>query len=242
LDAPGVSTVIVIPARGGSKGIPKKNLQTIDGVSLVASAIQRAALVKVDRVIVSTEDAEIREHSILHGADVPFERPPELATDAVSLIEVLRHALAELERRGDTIDVVCSLQPTAPFLSARTMETCLSTLRETTRDSVVTVRRILHNHPYRAYERTVEGELRPVLREGERALQRQDLPEMFALSGGFYVRRASLLREWKGADFALRSCIGVEVSDVEAVNIDSPLDLAFARCVASEMRQTDTTT
>jgi CMP-N-acetylneuraminic acid synthetase len=229
-----VSRVIVIPARGGSKGVPRKNLQMLNGTPLIVSAISRGLAARADRVIVSTEDSEIRELALSAGAEVPFVRPMELASDSVSLIDVLRHAVAELGRLGDHVDTICSLQPTAPFLSPGTLERCLMTLDETGCDSVVTVRRVMHNHPYRTYSRTDAGYLKPLLSHGEGALQRQDLPEVFALSGGFFVRRSHLVSAWGGQDFALgRRCAGIEVTEVEGLNIDSPLDLAIARCLAA---------
>jgi CMP-N-acetylneuraminic acid synthetase len=184
-------------------------------------------------VIVSTEDAEMRSVAIAAGAEVPFVRPSTLATDSISIIDVLRHAIGELERLGDSVDAICSLQPTAPFLRTDTLVRCLATFLETRSDSVVTVRRVMHNHPYRTYVRTPAGELSLLMPQGESALQRQDLPPVFALSGGFYVRRAELISKWQGRDFALGTrCVGVEVSELEGLNIDSPLDLAVARCVA----------
>jgi CMP-N-acetylneuraminic acid synthetase len=164
---------------------------------------------------------------------VPFDRPAAVSGDDASLIDVLRHALSECEAAGDSVDVICSLQPTAPFLLAETMNTCLSRFRQGMWDSAVTVRRVLHNHPYRAYDRDGDGLLRPLFPEGERLLQRQDLPPLFALSGGFYARRAALVRNWSGRDFALGSrCLGVTVSEIESMNIDTPMDLELARLLA----------
>ena len=127
-----------------------------------------------------------------------------------------------------------SLQPTAPFLLPATVNACLARLDETGSDSVVTVRRVVHNHPYRAYERGADGMLRPLFPEGERLLQRQDLPPVFALSGGFYVRRADLVRHWSGADFALGSrCVGVPVSEV--ITFCSVAPSTWSASAASEL-------
>ena len=200
---------------------------------LVVHAIRTAQQVDVGRVIVSTEDPEIREVALAAGVDVPFTRPVAVAGDEASLIDVLRHALSEFDAAGESVDVICSLQPTAPFLSADTVNTCLTRFRQAAWDSVVTVRRIVHNHPYRAYGCDGDGALRPLFPDGERLLQRQDLPTFFALSGGFYARRAELIRSWSGRDFALGSrCLGVAVSDLEGTNIDTPMDLELARLLA----------
>lgn len=228
-----MTSVLVIPARGSSKGIPRKNLQLLDGVPLVLHAIRTAKQVDVDRVIVSTEDPEIRDVALDAGVEVPFNRPAAAARDEASLIDVLRHALSELDAAGEKVDVICSLQPTAPFLSADTVNSGLSRFRDATWDSAVTVRRVTHNHPYRAYACDGEGELQPLFPDGQRLLQRQDLPPFFALSGGFYARRAPLIRGWSGRDFALGArCLGVTVSDIEGMNIDTLMDLELARLLA----------
>ena len=200
------------------------------GTSLFMRAISTATKADVDRVIVSTEDPEIRQVALDAGVEVPFVRPAGASVDDASLIDVLRHALFECEAAGDSVGVVCSLQVTAPFLSQQTVNRCLSRFRLGTWDSAVTVRQVLHNHPYRAYDRDGDGRLLPLFPEGEGFLQRQDLPQLFALSGGFYVRRAALIRGWSGRDFALGSrCLGVPVSEREGLNIDTPMDLELAR-------------
>ena len=112
-----MKTLAVIPARGGSKSIPRKNLADVAGRPLIAWVIGAAREAKrLDRVIVSTEDEEIAETARRYGAEVPFVRPAELATDTVSLIPVVQHALAAMDGLGFRADAVMSLQATSPGL------------------------------------------------------------------------------------------------------------------------------
>lgn len=221
----------MIPARGGSKGIFRKNLQSVGGRPLISYAIENALdATKVDRVIVSTEDKIIAETARDWKADVPFLRPAELAQDHVSLVPVLMHAVQAMDELEWYATVVVSLQPTAPLLCSQTIDAGVIKLLETGCDSVVSVRRVNHNHPYRVLLMDNAARITPLFPEGECCLQRQDLPPFYALSGGLYIRRRQLLEEWSEKDF----CLGVdrravEVGDEESLNIDSPLDLALFR-------------
>lgn len=228
-----MSAVIIIPARGGSKGIARKNLAMVAGRPLIAWAIE-AALAAAGAVVVSTEDAEIAETARSLGAEVPFSRPDELAGDDVSLIPVIAHAARALSEMGRDFDLVASLQPTAPLVRASTIERAIGLCGESGCDSVASVRRIEHNHPYRALRLDKQDRTEPLFAEGESHLQRQDLPDLHAFSGGLYVRRRALLEQWSGRDF----CLGedrraVVVGEEESLNIDTPLDLAVFRAIVA---------
>ena len=235
-----MSILLVIPARGGSKGISRKNLQDVAGRPLIAHAIRHARKAKelnpeICRVIVSTEDPEIAQVAREWGADVPFMRPSQLAEDQVSLIPVVRQTLTESDQWGWDVSAVASLQPTAPLLQPKTIDTCIRLFLETGCDSVITVRRVEHNHPYRVQLMDEEGRISPLFSEGERFLQKQDLPTLYALTGGLYLRKRELLIHWSGQDFALgRDQRAVEVEAEESLDIDSPLDLALFRSIAGE--------
>ena len=236
-----MSVLLVIPARGGSKGIPRKNLQLVAGRSLISYAIEHAlAATMVHRVIVSTEDVEITEAARSWGADVPFVRPTELAQDHVSLIPVILHAAQAMDALGRHATVVVSLQPTAPLLRPQTIDEGVRVLLETGCDSVVSVRKVIHNHPYRVQQMDSDGRIKPLFPDGQQYLQKQDLPVFYALTGGLYVRRRQLLEDWSGSDF----CLGidrraVEVDAQEALNIDSPLDLALLRVLTEQQSGTE---
>lgn len=224
-----MKTLLVIPARGGSKGIPRKNLQMLQGEPLISYSIRAALRSRSEQVIVSTDDEEIREVAISYGAQVPFLRPAQLSGDEVSLIPVLQHAVEIMQKLHGPIQWVCCLQPSAPLISPETVNRCLEILHTENCDSVVTVRQVLHNHALRSYSLLADGRLSPLFPEGQTFLQRQELPTLFALTGGFYARKSSLVTEWSGRDFALgENCKGVVVSDSESLNIDAPIDLEFA--------------
>lgn len=231
-----MKVLLVIPARGGSKGIPRKNLQQVNGQPLIAYAINNAlASQMVDRVIVSTEDEEIAETAKKLGAEVPFLRPAELATDQVSLIPVVAHAAGEMVALGFAADLVVSLQPTTPFISGKIIDQAICLQKETGCDSVVSVVKVTHNHPYRVQQLREDGSLTPFFPEGEKFLQRQDLPVFYAFSGGLYSRKRQLLEHWSGKDFCLgETRRAVVVSEQEALNIDRPVDLQLFEAVLAQ--------
>ncbi len=230
-----MSLIVVIAARGGSKGIPRKNLQPLGDRPLIAWAIAAARAAAVGRVIVSTDDAEIAAAARHWGAETPFPRPAALAGDAVSLIPVAQHALAETRVLGWGTEQVMAVQPTAPFLAPASIRAAAALMASTGCESVASVVRIVHNHPYRAQRLGADGALAPLYPEGERFLQKQDLPAFHALTGGLYLRRRALLEGWSGKDFGLgQDRRAVEVSATESVNIDTPQDLAFARSLVAE--------
>tara|TARA_B100000676_G_C17941273_1_gene766571 strand:- start:348 stop:1058 length:711 start_codon:yes stop_codon:yes gene_type:complete len=231
-----VSVLIVIPARGGSKGVPRKNLQLVEGRPLISYAIEAARAAELaDDIVVSTEDEEIAEAAREAGAEVPFTRPAELANDEVSLIPVAAHASRTLAAEGRPADIAVSLQPTAPLLRPESIDRAIRLCTESNCDSVTTVKEITHNHPYRAQEIDADGRLKPLIAIGESFLQKQDLPAYFSFTGGAYVRRRALLENWNGEGFCLgEDRRGVLVSEVEGLDIDTPLDLQVFRSMMAQ--------
>jgi CMP-N-acetylneuraminic acid synthetase len=220
----------IIPARGGSKGVPRKNLYDLLGKPLIAYVIEAALKARaLHRVIVSTEDKEIAKVARDLGAEVPFLRPRELAADDVSLIPVLQHAVRELERTdGWSADIIASIQPTSPLVGSADIDSAVRKLLQVNCDSVVSVCKILHGHPYRAMK--LEGDrLIPLFPQGEQYLQKQDLPSFYMFNGAIFVRKRRLLEEWSGKDFALGKDVRAIVMDVtKSINIDTQIDLALA--------------
>jgi CMP-N-acetylneuraminic acid synthetase len=217
----------VIAARGGSKGVPGKNLRVVGGKPLLAYSIEAArASRRLDRVIVSTEDQAIAKVARQHGAEVPFFRPAELAGDHVSLIPVAQHAMRFYDAQGWAPDIVVSIQPTSPLLTGEDIDQAVRLLVESDCEAVVAVTEILHHHPFRALK--LEGTRVLPLTEytSERYLQKQDRPPAYGLSGGLYVRRRALLEEWSGRDFAIGADPRAIVIEPErAINIDHEVDL-----------------
>jgi CMP-N,N'-diacetyllegionaminic acid synthase len=233
-----MKVLAVIPARGGSKSIPRKNLVDVAGRPLIAWAIAAARAAKrLDRVVVSTEDEEIAETARRFGAEVPFVRPAELATDTVSLIPVVQHALAALDGLGFRADAVVSLQATSPALEGEDIDAVVSRFEESGADSVVTVARIEHEHPY--WAKRLEGDrVRPFSAEtNESYLQRQDLPPAWVFDGAIFVRRRRLLEAWSGRDFCLGEDVrGVPLPAERSVHIDDPIHLEVARALLARRR------
>ena len=228
----------VIPARGNSKGVPKKNLRELAGVPLVARAIRMAKQCEHDMLIaVSTEDEEIAAIADKEGVAV-IERPQELAEDDVSTIAVVKHAMEYMDDEYNwRAHYVVSIQPTDPFTPSESLGHAISTIMHRSADSVVSVSPITGTHPYRAYFLNEDNGLLPLFpEESELYLQRQDRPKFFGFTGGFYVRRRELLEHWNGKDFALGDhCIGVEVPEFAAVDIDTPIDMWVAEAIAKHL-------
>lgn len=220
----------VIPARGGSKGVPRKNLQMLVGNPLIFYVINAALESKLlNRVIVSTEDEEIARVARSYGAEVPFTRPKELARDEVSLIPVVQHAMRYLdENEGWKADIIVSIQPTSPLIESLDIDSAIDKLIKTGCDSVVSVCKIVHGHPYWAMR--LDGDkLTPLNPEGHRYLQRQDLPAFYMINGALYVRRRKVLENWNGRDFALSKDVRAIVMDeIKSIDINAPLDLMIA--------------
>ena len=226
-----MSLIAVVPARAGSKGVPGKNLIEVGGKPLIGHILTAARAAKgIDRLIVSTEDDRIAETAQRFGAEILFKRPAALAEDHINIIQVLCHAVEELDRLGVACDAILSLQPIAPLLSTASIEAAIAMWHKTGCDSVFAIREVDHNHPFRIQSVDEEGRVTPYVADGERYLQRQDLPVFHSNSGGLYLRRRELLEKWTGKDFCLGSDRrAVVVPQWEAINIDTPVDLEMFR-------------
>ena len=229
----------VIPARGGSKSIPRKNLADVNGRPLLSFIIEVAQEAKeLDRLVVSTDDEEIATVARKWGADVPFLRPPELATDEVDLVSVVRHAMQEMDRLGFVADAIVSLQPTSPFLESDDIDLAIQKLEDTGADSVASVLPIDHEHPFWV-KRLVGDRVLPFNEyTDESYLQRQDLPPAFIFDGGIFVRRRRLLEEWSGRDFGLGNDVRAVVLDArKSLHIDDPLHLELVRAIMRQRKE-----
>lgn len=217
----------VIPARGGSKGIPHKNIYPLCGKPLIAYTIESARRsVRLTKLIVSTDDADIAEIAQRCGAVVPFLRPTELATDAALAIDVVRHALEFQEKRdGVHYDLVVMLQPTTPLKTAEDIDSVIDKLIESGCDSVVTMVDVGANHPARMY-RIDDDRLVSVMDEGGTMRPRQELPPIYIRNGAVYACRREVIYRWN-------ALIGPDVRPLimppdRSVNIDGPSDIVLA--------------
>jgi CMP-N-acetylneuraminic acid synthetase len=223
-----VNTLGLIPARGGSKGVPRKNVRELGGKPLVAWTIESAkACLGVDRVVVSTDDEQIGDICRESGADVPFLRPADLARDDTPDRPVYDHAVEWLaEHAGYRPDAVVWLRPTAPLRKPQDIDASLGVLVETGCDSVRSVCPVEH-HPY--WMRTLEGDrLTPLLPQaGEDAFyQRQLLPNVYRLNGAVDVVRCSSVAQTTGLFGG--DVRGYVMPLERSVDIDSETDFTLA--------------
>jgi CMP-N-acetylneuraminic acid synthetase len=227
----------IIPARGGSKGIRKKNIQPLGPKPLLAYTIEAARKSLIDRVLVSTDDDEIAAIAKQHGAEVPFIRPAELATDEASSLSVLLHALHFCEAHGDKVEVVAFLQPTSPFRTSRQIDACIHLLRDSEVDSVVTVQEVTQ-HPYFVYAMQSDGRLREIMPMKPKPLRRQDLPIWYSIADGLIASRRRYFEQIAPDSpvFNPQSMKGYVVDAISALSIDSPIDLAWAEFFLTSQR------
>jgi len=189
----GERVIAVVPARGGSKSVPGKNIQTLGGKPLLAWSIDVAHEVKeIDRTIVSTDDPKIALVGRAHGAEV-YARPAHLATDEALVIDALKDLLQTLRAEGETAEWIILLEATCPLRSPDDVRNCLKLIQECTFDSVATFKDADLN-PHRAW-RLTDGVPEVFIPGAIPWLPRQKLPKAYQLNGAVYVFRASLLAQ-----------------------------------------------
>lgn len=218
----------VIPARGGSKGVPRKNIRPLAGKPLLAYTIETAKRSGVfTDIVVSTDDAEIQRVAIEHGAQAPFLRPPELATDGALAIPTLQHAVREMETRtGERYDVIAMLQPTTPLRSPEDLSTPIrDLLQRAAADGVISVVDVDNWHPIKmkkfADDWLTDYEPWPVENP-----PRQSLPKAFMVNGSLYASRRMTLMEKNS--FKGLHCLGYVMPFERSVNIDTEADFTVA--------------
>ncbi len=226
--ATGTRTLGVVLARGGSKGIPRKNVALLAGKPLLAytaaAALQSGRL---NRVVLSTEDAEIAEVGRRCGLDVPFMRPHALAQDDTPAIAVLQHAVRELEGKGEQFDAIFTLQPTTPLRRPSDIDGAVDLLERSGADSVISFVEVGDKHPARMKFIDPSGRVvDPPFAELVEGQRRQDLPKLYLREGSVYLTRRDVLMNdgsLKGND-----CRAWVVPPDRACNIDEPLDWLIA--------------
>jgi CMP-N,N'-diacetyllegionaminic acid synthase len=224
----------LIPARGGSKGVPRKNIRDLCGKPLLEYTADAARASKLlARVVLSTDDEEIAGVGRKCGLDVPFMRPAELAQDAAPSLHVVKHALEWLAGHGEVFEAVCLLQPTHPFRQAGDIDDCIRLLEETGADSVVTVLPVPPEHnPHWVFFREADGRLRLSTGESRLISRRQDLPPAFHREGSVYVTRRDVVLN--GESLLGERVIGYPIDPGRSVNIDTPEDWVRAENLMRE--------
>ena len=193
-----MKTIAVIPARGWSKGVPRKNIRDLCGKAVIAWTIETALAAgdHLHRVIVSTDDTEIAEAARAAGAEAPFMRPAEMATDEAPTLPLLQHAVGFVEEEeGKPVDWVMVLQPTAPFRNVDDIAESLKLAREGGCDSVASVTRVLTEHPI-LMKKIENNRLLPYCIEEKEGTRRQDYdPPAYMRNGAIYLTRRDVLME-----------------------------------------------
>lgn len=222
------TVLAVIPARGGSKSIPRKNLAQLAGHSLIAHAAQVcSALDWLDAAVLSTDDPEMADEGRAQGLSVPFLRPDALASDTASSVDMWRHAWTASEAAlGQHFDLSVLLEPTSPLRRQEEITLALETLMDTDAPSVVTVSPTpAHFSPQKTLEIGPSGTLGYFHPEGERHARRQTIPQYFHRNGVAYaVRRETLLDQGQILAPGTRAV----VIDRPLVNIDDPFEMELA--------------
>lgn len=186
--------LIIIPARGGSKGIPHKNIKMLNGKPLIYYAIDTArAITSDENICVSTDDIEIKSVVESYGLKVPFLRPVELSTDTAGTYEVLIHAVDYHEKQGKHYDKVLLLQTTSPFRTAEQVKEALQLFDKVNADMVVSVKECHVNPYYNVFEEDKDGYLHISKGVGN-IFRRQDAPKVYEYNGAIYIMDAKTLK------------------------------------------------
>jgi CMP-N,N'-diacetyllegionaminic acid synthase len=229
----GFKVLALVPARGGSKGLPGKNLKPIRGMSLVARAARTIAETGfVDRAVCSTDDPATADEAKSSGLAVPELRPAALATDTAKSIDVWRHVWLDIERRDSvTYDLSILVEPTSPLRRAADLERTLSTLVGTGARAAATVSPTpAHFTPHKTLTIEADKRIGFFLEGGSRFSRRQDIPAFFHRNGVCYAARRDTIIEH--GTIVEDDCIAV-VIERPLVNIDEPLDLEVAELLAA---------
>jgi len=217
----------IILARGGSKGLPKKNIRLLGGKPLIAWTIEAAQKSQwLSRLILSTDDDEIIDAAKKWKCEVPFKRPAHLALDETPSLDPMLHALEKVPG----YDYVVLLQPTTPLRTAADIDGCINLCFEKKANSCISVVQPAKS-PYWMFSRDKESaKLSPLMQE--KILRRQDLPQVFAINGAVYVNKVPWLKEKKS--FIDEETIGFEMPASRSIDIDTELDFSMANFLISQ--------
>ena len=223
--------LVIIPARGGSKGIPHKNIKLLGGKPLICRAIDNARAVAPDSdICVSTDDSEIIQVVEDYGLKVPFIRPTELAADNSGTYAVLLHALSFYEQQGRTYDTIILLQPTSPFRRDEDISEALK-LYSPDVDMVVSVTEARANPYYNCFETDSDGFLHVSKGDGK-YIRRQDAPKAWEYNGAIYIINPQSLKRKSLGEFKRRRMY--EMDELHSLDLDTPLDWRIAELLIAE--------
>jgi len=218
--------ICVIPARGGSKGVPRKNIKKLADRPLIAYTIEQALQSQyIDRTIVSTEDKEIADISKQYGAEVPFMRPDALSGDQVATVDVLLHTINWLEEEEKyNFDILVLLHTTAPLREIKDIDSCIEMLQSTKADNVFSVTEAHRNPYFNMVEIDKQGTVK-LVKEGAFST-RQSAPKVYDLNASIYVWWKDILKKEK--KLFLAGCKIYVMPKERSVDIDDDLDFRIA--------------
>jgi CMP-N-acetylneuraminic acid synthetase len=228
-----VNIVGMIPARAGSKRLPRKNIKLLGGKPLITWTIEAALKVGFSHVVVSTDDYEIAKIAKCNGAEVPFMRSPELSTDEANIVSAVNEVISFFENKGERVDAVMLLQPTSPFRTSKLMDDAISLYKLGNKESVVSVSPAI-SHPY--WCKKIEGGyLRPFVSDGERYMEvrSQDLPPVYELNGAIYLSAVDNLRKQRSFYSKHTHALIID-SKEECLDIDVPFDWLIAEAIVNK--------
>jgi N-acylneuraminate cytidylyltransferase len=225
----------VIPARGGSKGVPKKNIKLLGKKPLIEYTINDAKNSKLlTEILVSTDDQEIAIEAEIVGCKPPFVRPAELAKDTSTSLEVVQHALSFFESQNIFFDAVCLLQPTSPFRPKGFIDKAIEKFIASKSDSLVSVLPIPHEfNPHWAFEENENGLLQIATGEKNIITRRQELPKAFYRDGAVYITKTEVI---KNGSLYGESMAYIENNPQFHVNIDTTEDWEKAEKLLTLMK------
>ena len=222
----------IIPARGGSKGLPRKNIKLLSGKPLIAWTIEQAKKSSyLDKIVVSTDDKEIADISKKYGAEVPFSRPKELATDDAKSIDAIFHALEWLRQNREVYDIVVMLQPTSPLREAEDIDKAIELLMSKDAEGVVSVCRAEHP-PLWSNTIPEDGCMKNFLAKKIMNTPRQALPVYYRLNGAVYLGYCDYLKKIKG--FFGDKTYAYIMPSGRSTDIDTEMDFDFVEYFMSK--------
>lgn len=229
----------IIPARGGSKGLPRKNILNLCGRPLIGWPIKAASSsCYVDRIVVSTEDMKIAEVAASQGATVPFLRPKELAIDTATSFSVIEHVLEELKLVGEEYKYVVLLEPTSPLTDAKDIDQALERLERgrAQADSIVGVSEVVAAHPVFDVEIRENGLIKPYMHENfSFAGRRQEITPLYFFEGSLYISDVSVLLEQKS--FYHERTLAYAVPKWKSFEIDDLVDFICVEAIMKNIHQ-----
>lgn len=231
-----MSIVAIIPARGGSKGLPKKNIKMLNNKPLIAHTIDVAKKCEhIDRVIVSTDSSEIAEISKAYGAEVPFLRPENLANDTATTIDVLKHAIHFLEKEEDEeVEHIVLLQPTSPLRSLDDVTRALDVYIENEKELPLISVCEAQTHPYLL--KKIDGHTITDYIEKPVVTRRQDYPDVYELNGAIYICPKENI---ENGFIYKENAIPFVMERENSVDIDDEVDFLLAEAIMSKRSDSD---